>query len=241
MDSEEAARASADAIVLLPAGFMLDAATYARGGELGFDGVDFYVAGRGGALGDVDGDVVAAAFVFFNPAMVTAAWERSRPVMPRPRATEAFVACLGTWAAEHLPDGVDYPRLATLAGRVAEAASPAAAPLFAAWRAVPPPVEPKAQALFRMNVLREMRGAAHGAAVVASGLEPLQAVLVKTPFMAGVFGWEEPYPEVESCHAAWERAEADTNRVVGRAFGALDADERAELVDLAVRAHTGAA
>ena len=67
MNAEEAARANADAVAYLPAGFMLDGATYKRGGELGFDGVDFYTAGRGGALGDVDGMVVAAAFVFFNP------------------------------------------------------------------------------------------------------------------------------------------------------------------------------
>ena len=46
---------------------MTDPATYAYGAELGFEGMDFYVAGRGGALGDVPADVVAAAFVFFAP------------------------------------------------------------------------------------------------------------------------------------------------------------------------------
>ena len=34
---------------------MTDPATYAYGAELGFEGMDFYVAGRGGALGDVPG------------------------------------------------------------------------------------------------------------------------------------------------------------------------------------------
>ena len=55
MDPIKAAEASGPAIVGLPAGFMLDGATYVRGGELGFDGIDFYVVGRGGALGEVDG------------------------------------------------------------------------------------------------------------------------------------------------------------------------------------------
>ena len=54
MEATEAARATAPAVVSLPAGFMLDAATYERGTSLGFDGIDFYTAGRGGALGDVE-------------------------------------------------------------------------------------------------------------------------------------------------------------------------------------------
>ena len=78
MNAEEAAHAHADAVSYLPAGFMLDGATYKQGGELGFDGVDFYFAGRGGALGDVDGMVVAAAFVFFNPDAVVTSWDRAR-------------------------------------------------------------------------------------------------------------------------------------------------------------------
>ena len=42
MDPIKAAESSGPVIVGLPAGFMLDGATYARGGELGFDGIDFY-------------------------------------------------------------------------------------------------------------------------------------------------------------------------------------------------------
>jgi len=240
MNAEEAAGANANAVSYLPAGFMLDGATYERGGELGFDGVDFYTAGRGGALGDVDGMVVAAAFVFFNPAPVVETWERTRSVMARPDAVAAFAGCLHAWARDHLPDEVDYPRLTELLGRVIADASPSGAPLFAAWRAVPEPDDPKALALQRLNVLRELRGAAHGVSVLACGLQPLEAVLIKTPFMAPVFGWAEPFPEVESRHDVWERAEAATNVIMGRAYGALDAGERAELVDLARTAHKGA-
>ena len=194
MDPVEAARQTSPVIGCLPAGFMLDAATYQRGGELGFDGVDFYVAGRGGALGDVDGSVVAAAFVFFNPASVVERWDRGRVVMAPIEAAHAFASCLDTWSAAHLADTVDYAQLAELEGKLIAAASPAAAPLFAAWAALPEPKEPKALALHRMNVLREWRGAVHGAAVVGSGMEPLHALMVKTPAMAALFGWTEPYP-----------------------------------------------
>ncbi|HUY23120.1 MAG TPA: hypothetical protein VMV22_12365 [Acidimicrobiales bacterium] len=240
MNAEEAARATTDAVVYLPAGFMLDGATYARGAELGFDGIDFYTAGRGGALGDVHGSVVAAAFVFFNPTSVVEAWDRTAPVMARGEAAGEFAGCLRTWAQAHLADEVDYARLAALTARVLDAASPSAAPLFAAWRVLPEPAEPKALALHRLNVLRELRGAIHGAAIVASGLQPLEAVLVKTPFMAGLFGWPEPYPDVDERRAQWEQAEHSTDRVLARAYGALDESERSELVDLMVTAHKGA-
>jgi len=240
MNAEEAARATTDAVGGLPAGFMLDGATYAQGAELGFEGIDFYTCGRGGALGDVEGAVVAAAFVFFNPLSVGESWDRGAPVMPRRQAATAFAGCLRTWADAHLGDGVPYDRLAALLAPVIAAASPAAAPLFAAWRAMPEPSAPKALALHRLNVLRELRGAVHGASVVAWGLEPLEAVLIKTPFMAGLFGWPEPYPEVDARRAEWEQAEQATNRVLARAFGALDEVERAELVDLVCSAHKGA-
>src|SRR5271163_242237 len=92
MEAQEAARASAEAIGSLPAGFMLDGATYKHGATLGFEGVDFYTCGRGGALGDVEGAVVAAAFVFFNPVSVIEGWERSREVMARHQAAVEFAA-----------------------------------------------------------------------------------------------------------------------------------------------------
>jgi hypothetical protein len=159
--------------------------------------------------------------------------------MPRREAAEAFASCLESWALAHMPDEVDCGRLAELLGPVNAHASVAGAPLFAAWRAVPEPAEPKALALHRLNVLRELRGAVHGSAVVASGLDPLQALLVRTPQMAGIFGWTEPFPEVESCREAWNLAEEATNLVIGRAYEVLDAGELAELVDLSTAAHKG--
>jgi hypothetical protein len=239
MDPVVTAEKTGPVIVSLPAGFMLDGATYERGGELGFDGIDFYFAGRGGAMGDVDGSVVAAAFVFFHPPTVVERWDRGRAVMPPIEAAHAFASCLDAWAAAHLADGIDYDRLAELEGKVIAAASPAGAPLFAAWASLPEPKDPKALALHRMNVLRELRGGVHGAAVVASGLEPLEAVMVRAPGMAGLFGWPEPYPDPAPHKSEWAAAEAATNRTVGRAFGVLDDAERVEFVQLALAAQEG--
>ena len=36
--------------------------------------------------------------------------------------------------------------------------------------------------------------------------------MVRTPYMAGLFGWDEPHPDPEPVRAAWEQAEAATNR-----------------------------
>jgi hypothetical protein len=236
MDTDEAASKSAAPIGSLPAGFMMDGATYKKGAELGFEGVDFYVAGRGGALGDVCGDVVAASFVFFNPELVREAWERSGKVMGRTDAARAFVGCLAQWAEAHLPDGTDYPRLSELAGAVAHGCSPAGLALFAAWRQIAEPDEPKARALHRVNLLRELRGGVHGAAVVAQGLDPRAAVMVKTPFMAAMFGWQEPNPDRDLHRESWQKAEEATNSAMARHFSVLSPAERAELVDLVTEA-----
>lgn len=239
MDALAAATRTAEAVSGLPAGFMLDPATYERGGKAGFDGVDFYFAGRGGVLGDVAGVVVAAALVFFEPTTVVAAWERGRAVRPPKEAAAEFASCGHDWAESHLPDGVDYGRLSQLLGAVSASASPAGAPLFAGWAAMEEPSAPKALALHRLNLLRELRGAMHGAAVLGEGLAPLEALSVRTPFMAALFGWGEPLPDAETYKAAWERAEEGTNRAMARHVAVLSDAERSELVALCAAARGG--
>ncbi len=239
MSAFELASRMAKPIGDLPANFMLDAGTYERGNELGFDGIDFYVAGRGGVLGDVDASVVSAAFVFFNPAMIRQRWERGLDVMPPSRAALEFASCLHSWSQSHLSEGPDFRRLAELAGRVVAAASVAGAPLFAGWRSLPEPEDGVSLALHHINGLRELRGALHGAAVLAQGLDPLIAILIRTPFMAPIFGWEEPYPDVELAKEAWCRAEAATNVASARVLGAvLDDKEQDEMAELLEAVHS---
>lgn len=219
----------------LSAKFMLDGATYAVGGDAGFNGMDFYGAGRGGVLGDVSADVVAAALVFFNPSVVEGAWEGSRDVMSRSAAAELFAGCLVTWAGEHLGDDVDWARLAELAGKVVDNASIGGAPVFAGWRALPVPTDPKAAALHQLNALRELRMARHGAAVTAVGLDIGPTVCHASPHMAGIFGWEG----AEIGHdvpAKWDEAEALTNRATDHDYAVLDDAEAEEFVALCTAA-----
>ncbi len=212
---------------------MMDPATHARGKALGFEGFDFYAAGRGGALGDVPADVVVSVFVFFPPATVHAAWERTAAVMPRRDAAQQWARCAHAWAREHLGDATDWARISDLAGRIASGADVVGAPLFAAWRTLPEPKhdDVKALAIHRLNALRELRGGLHGAAVLTVGLTPLEAASVRAPQMIPVMGWTDPPEDPEPLRDRWQLAEARTDRMLGRHFAVLDDTERKELVE----------
>lgn len=234
MDAVSAAAATGDPINGLGTHFMMDMDTYAYGGTLGFEGVDFYVAGRGGALGDVPAAVVAAAFVFWNPDHIAASWERSAGVLPRSKTATEFAGVAHRWADTHVPADFPAARLAELAGRVCAAASPAGAPLFAGWRALAEPTtdRPAALALHRVNALRELRGALHGAAVLCAGITPHAAVARRTPYMLDVFGWAPPHPDKAEAREPWAEAQAATDRAIAPAFAALDDAERDEIAEL---------
>lgn len=236
MDARSAAAATAPAVSTIASHFMLDGNTYKRGAELGFQGLDFYVAGRGGVLGEVDSDVVAAAFTFFEPTGIRTLWEQGTAVMPPAAAASAFADCCATWAEQHVPDDLDAARLAELAGQVVAAARPACAPVFAGWRAVPVPDAPKAAAVRQLNALRELRNGLHGAAVVSAGLSPLQALSVRSPHMVALFGWSEP-AGTEGLQPMWEAAEERTTSAMAHAYESLDDAQRAELAELAGALH----
>jgi hypothetical protein len=240
MDPLEAAAASGDAVNGLGTHFMMDMGTYAYGGTLGYEGIDFYVAGRGGALGDVPAGVVTAAFVFWEPGHVAAAWDRSAGLLPRLEAAAEFAGVAHRWAVDHIPDDFDAARLAELAGRIGDAASVAGAPLFAGWRALDEPAadRPKALAVHRVNALRELRGALHGAAVLSQGITPHAAVARRTPYMLDVFGWQPPHPEKADVREPWSQAQLATDRAIAPAFETLTEGERAEFATLATTLQT---
>jgi hypothetical protein len=232
MTPDEAAKATHQAVVEVPAQFMLDPATYTHGGDLGFEGMNYYVAGRGGVLGPCDADVVSAAFVFFNPDSIRTAWEASAEVMPAASAAAEWAGSCHQWAEDHVADGVDCARFAELAGRIVAGASPAGAPVFAGWRRLDVPESPKAAALHQLNALRELRCGLHGGAILSSGLRPEQAVAVNSPHMAPLFGWAD-LPDVDGLRDTWQHSDDATDTALGDAYDALSSDELAEIVLLA--------
>ena len=232
MDALEAAAASAHAVSYVTSRFMLDGNTYKRGAELGFAGLDFYITGRGGVLGDVDADVVAAAFAFFEPGHVRTQWELGTAVMPATRAGQEFAACAYAWAGQYVPDDLDVVRLGELAGRAAQGGRVACAPVFAEWRRLAVPEDPKAAVVHHMNSLRELRQQLHSACVLAHGVTPLEAVSVNSPAMAPLFGWAD-LADTDGSTEPMARAEEATNRALAHTFEALTGAERAEFVELA--------
>ena len=228
MQPIDLASATASAIHDIPSKFMVDPATYATGAELGYAGMDFYYAGRGGVLGDVDGDVVAAAFIFFEPSAVRAAWQRTASIGSRAQAAAQFADLGYEWARNHL-HGDDLDVIVSLAGKVVDEANPACAPLFAAWRCLPVPEDRAAAALHRLNALRELRAALHGAAVLTSGLTPVEAMAHHNPGMASLFGWPDPLPQVTQIAPLWDRAEDATDIAMGTPFSVLSETESEQL------------
>lgn len=234
MTPEDCAAKTTPAVSGMASYFMLDGNTYKAGAELGYAGLDFYAGGRAGVLGDADADQVAGCFGFMESGTVREWLEQARAVAPPAQTAAAFMACGYAWADEHLGDDVDWARLADLLGRVNAAADDAGLPLFAAWRSAPEPDDrgEKVLALHRFHVLRELRNEIHVGAVRDAGLTPVEAVVVKSPAMAPMFGWSE-LPEVDDAtRARHDEAEGETNRRIAPAYAALDESERDELVSL---------
>jgi hypothetical protein len=234
MTPEQVAHDTASLIATFPVGFLVDGATSANADRLGLDLGTFYVAGRGGVLGDVPADVVVAAFTFFAPDWIRAAWERSAAV-PRHAAAEAYVDAAHAWATATFDDALDWSRLAALLEPVVANASVACAPVFAGYRAtLAEPHEPKALAQHRLNAVRELRGGLHAAATLTVGLTPFEASSVRTPQLLAFQGWSGTPLDPAPLRDRWNLAEARTDRMLGRAFAVLSDTERTELVELLV-------
>lgn len=209
--------------------------TLRRAREMKLSGWAFYIAGRGGALGDVRSDTVAAALGFIAPEAVNDGWDAARRVLPPAEVAAQSLAECCRWGTEHLGGFGGLRRLVELAERAVLAADPSGMPLFAAWRAMPVPAEgPGARAAVLLHLLREHRCGGHLLAIRVAGLTPLEAIISGPDGEAGAvaFGWQPPYPPLGPLvrRRAW--AEAVTDRIAGQAFRVLDAIERVELLGL---------
>lgn len=139
-----------------------------------------YFASRAAALGPVGPQVVTAAFYGFAPAMVARAvpecWRRAAPAdvleLRYRLAAEALAAPASHFATE-IPDLAE--ELLAAVGRL----SFEGRVLAAAHAELPVPDEPLLRLWWACTVLREHRGDGHVAALLASGLSPIEAHVVK--------------------------------------------------------------
>lgn len=225
----------------LGGGFMLSDEAKEAASSLGLGGWAFYHLGRGGVLGDVHPDVVAAAFHFFPPTSVHKGWTKARAVLTPDEAVSRFAGVCQAWGRRHLAEAKDLDRLAELLAKAADAAPVAGAPVFAGWRAVPLPDDAPARVAQLSHVLREYRGGVHGMCCIASGLTPVQSVLLAGgDGNAKFFGWPEPYEDVSALAPRRTATEELTDVCAAEPWAALDDDERDELVPLLTAASEAA-
>jgi hypothetical protein len=207
----------------------------AVGAALGLGGYPwpFYMIGRGGVLGDVDADRVAAAMVFPSPGLVRSAWREGRALMTPQEGAVRFIGCAYDWAPNAIGGAPGLERATELMMELIPGLDYSESPLADGWRQMSIPAGLAEQAVWAINVLREHRGGVHAACVLAGGLPPVVAVMAtEGESMAQMYGWEGPYPPAEECKPRKEPVERATNEKVGESYRALDEAQLSELADL---------
>ena len=233
MDTTELLSASAPLIGEMGSAFYFIPETGAVGKELGLRGMEFYVLGRGGPLGDCDGRAVAAAFGYFKPSMLQGIWaEASAKVAPR-TAGRAHLECCANLGRAKLSAVPNLAAFVAAADKVNDAADPDGLALYAAMKTEELASDAPGRAMQLIALLREFRGSAHLVALRAVGIESRIAHFIKRPDMFAVFGYgDDEKPEVtDAHHRQMSEAEALTDRMVESAFAVLNDAERTALVD----------
>ena len=206
--------------------------TITVGKSLGLKGMEFYVAGRGGALGDCEGSVVAAAFGYFNPIIINAAWTLAIAKHPARTIGSMHYECAAVVGREKLSALPNLAEFVSAMQKVFDAMDPDGLALFAAFKSLPLVNDLPGRAMQLAASLREYRGSAHLVAVRASGVSGIQAHFIKRPKDMKNFGWSESeYPIVnDETRARMVAAEKLTDALCIAPYSVLNETERASLV-----------
>lgn len=151
----------------------------------GVQGPEFsaYFCSRGSVMGQVPGELVAAAFGVFNPAIVVpaveAGWTKTdAATICAARDAGAVAQLVRILGAE--PDGI--ARVNELLARAVAPLRPEGKALFAGQLSLDLPGSPLGDAWRNADRLREFRGDAHIAAWVAAGMDACEMCLLTEPF-----------------------------------------------------------
>lgn len=138
-----------------------------------------YFTSRGSLLGQVPGEVVAAAFAVFDPAAVVPAvtfgWTRTDAPTIRTARDRGAIAQLVRVLGE-APAGLD--RVIELLERAAAPLRPEGRPLFAGLSSMELPDHPVGRMWRLGDRLREYRGDSHTAAWISAGLDATEIGLL---------------------------------------------------------------
>ncbi|MEU3663249.1 hypothetical protein AB0E77_26465 [Streptomyces sp. NPDC032940] len=139
---------------------------------------------RAAALGPVGAGTVTAAFYNYKHDLVAqhvpAVWETVTPAQVLAARTRAVDATLRRLLGEEAVASAEMAEAAELALRAAEGCSRSARPLYSAHADLPVPGDPHLALWHAATLLREHRGDGHLAALLAAGLDGLEAVVTHT-------------------------------------------------------------
>jgi hypothetical protein len=175
-----------------------------------------YFTSRGSVMGQVAGDVIAAAFAVFNPAVVVPlvelGWQRTDAPTICEARTAGAVAQLRRILGDD-PEGLD--RAVELLRRATEPLRPEGRPLYAGVRSLGVPDEPLAAAWRLGDQLREYRGDSHTMAWVSAGFDATEIGLLTELY------WGLPMRSYARTRA-WSDAEFDAATDRLRSRGLID-------------------
>ncbi len=218
MNESQVATTIAPLIGSLGAKYMLDPETMAHGAAAGYpNGFAYYVAGRGGVLGDVDSDVVYSAFMFFERSLIDKLWKAGVSVEGARAAGKRYMQSCDEWGRKHLAHIEQLDLFVTVAKKLVLQVDSSGLMLFAGLRAEPLPSDVSALAYRLSTLIRELRGCLHIAACVTHGLSGLEATLVSSgEGMAKMHGWAPPHADCSDLGAARQAVEKSTNDAMAK-------------------------
>jgi len=218
MNEAEVTTTIAPLIGSLGSKYMLDPETMAQGAAAKYpNGFAYYVAGRGGVLGDVDSDVVYSAFMFFERSLIDKLWKAGVAVEGARAAGERYMQSCDSWGNKHLANIGQLELFIAPAEKLVSKIDSSGLSLFAGLRAEPLPTENAARAYRLITLIRELRGCLHIAACVTHGLTGLEATLLSTgEGMAKLHGWAPPYSDCSHLKSRRDAVENSTNDAMAR-------------------------
>ena len=164
-----------------------------------------YFTSRGSVMGQVPGEVVAAAFAVFNPEAVipsvTLGWTRTDATTICAARDAGAIAQLVRLLGE-APTGIE--RVNELLARAVAPLRPEGRPLYAGLRSLPMP-DSAVGAMWRMgDMLREYRGDSHTAAWISAGVNATEIGLLSEMY------WGLPMRSYSRTRA-WSNAQFDAS------------------------------
>lgn len=154
-------------------------------GEIGITApAAVYFAGRSAALGAVGPGTVTATFYNFSHELVAAhlpaVWDIASPEAVLAARLRAADSTLRRLLGEEVIASSELAEAAQLALRATAGCTRHARPLYAAHADLPVPEQPHLAYWHAATLLREHRGDAHLAALLAAGLDPVEALVSHT-------------------------------------------------------------